>query len=230
MKTLGIIGGVGPLATMYYGDMIVRLTEAEKDQDHINMIILNDTTIPDRTAFILDSTQTNPVPVLVKDAQKLEAMGAQVITIPCNTAHTFFKEIQESVNVPVIHMINETVHRASAEGAKRVGILATTGTIEAGVFQQSCRDAGLTPVLPDEEIQRDVMTVIYDQVKAGRPTDVNLWEKITKAMEALHCERIILGCTELSIVKKELQLDQKFLDTLRVLAETAIVRCGGKVR
>lgn len=230
MKTLGIIGGVGPLATMYYGDMLVRLTDAEKDQDHINMIILNDTNIPDRTAYIVDPTQTNPVPVLQKDAQQLEAMGAEVITIPCNTAHTFFNEIQSAVNVPVIHMINETVQRAAAEGAKRVGILATTGTIQAGVFQQSCWEAGLIPLIPDDEIQQDIMSVIYDQVKAGRPTDKKQWEKITQAMEALQCERIILGCTELSIVKKELQLDHRFLDALRVLAETAIVRCGGRVR
>ena len=230
MKTLGIIGGVGPLATMYYGDKIVRMTDAEKDQDHINMIILNDTTIPDRTDYILDHTQTDPVPYLIKDAIQLEMMGADIITIPCNTAHTFYEDIQRAVNVPVIHMVDETVQRVAAKQAKRVGILATSGTIAAKVFQHSCEKAGLTPVLPDEATQRDVMTIIYDQVKAGRPADAALWNQITEAMETKECDYMILGCTELSIVKTELGLDSRFVDTLHVLAETTITRCGASLR
>lgn len=230
MKRLGIIGGVGPLATMYYGDMVVRLTAAAKDQEHINMIILNDTAIPDRTAFILDGTKEDPVPRMVADAKKLESLGAEVIAIPCNTAHTFYEEIQKAVNVPLLHMVRETAERAAAEGAERVGILATTGTIEAGVYQEACEQAGLTPVIPDDRIQKKVMHVIYDQVKAGQPVDAWMWEEITEAMEQQGCDRIILGCTELSIVKKELDLDSRFIDALRVLSETTVIRCGAPLR
>ena len=230
MKTLGIIGGVGPLATMYYGDMIVRITDAKKDQDHINMIILNDTTIPDRTEFILDHTKTDPVPFLMKDAMQLEAMGADIITIPCNTAHTFYEDIQRAVRIPVVHMVNETVKRAADEGAKRVGILATSGTVQAGVFQRACEEVGLEPVLPDAVTQQFVMSVIYDQVKAGQPVDATMWKEITQAMESKGCDRFILGCTELSIVKKELSLDNRFIDALRVLAETSVIRCGATLR
>lgn len=230
MKTLGIIGGVGPLATMYYADMIVRITDAEKDQDHINMIILNDTTIPDRTEFILDNTKTDPVPFLMKDALQLEAMGADIITLPCNTAHTFFDDIQRAVRIPVVHMVNETVKCAASDGAERVGILATSGTVAAGVFQDACVEAELDFVLPDAGTQKLLMSVIYDQVKAGRPVDAQMWGKIIQAMNNKGCDRMILGCTELSIVKKELNLDKNYIDALRVLAETTVIRCGAKLR
>ena len=92
-KTLGIIGGVGPLATMFIGEMIVRRTEAEKDQDHVNMVITNNTNIPDRTAFILGESDDDPVPVIISDANRLHAAGADILAIPCNTAHSFFNQI-----------------------------------------------------------------------------------------------------------------------------------------
>jgi len=115
-QTLGIIGGVGPLATMFIGEMIVRRTKAQKDQDHLHTIIDNDTNIPDRTAFILDNTKDNPVPVIIEDAKKLASVGADIIAIPCNTAHTFYQEIEEGSPIPVVHMIRETAKRAADLG------------------------------------------------------------------------------------------------------------------
>lgn len=125
-QTLGIIGGVGPLATMFIGEMIVRRTKAQKDQEHLHTIIDNDTNIPDRTAFILDNKKDNPVPVIIEDAKKLASVGANMIAIPCNTAHTFYHEINEGSPIPVLNMIRETAKRAADLGAERVGILATT--------------------------------------------------------------------------------------------------------
>ena len=154
-KTLGIIGGVGPLATMFIGEMIVRRTAAEKDQDHVNMIITNNTTIPDRTAFILGVSNDNPVPVIVSDAQRLTAAGADVLAIPCNTAHSFYEQIQNGTELPVIDMIGETAGRAVKEGAKRIGILATSGTITTGVYQKACESRGMTPIVPDDYVQAD---------------------------------------------------------------------------
>ncbi len=230
MKTLGIIGGVGPLATMYFGDMIVRMTDAAQDQDHLNTIILNDTSIPDRTAFILDRTKPDPVPRLISDAQLLESLGAGVLAIPCNTAHTFYEDIQGSVGIPLVHMVNETVRRAAAHGAVRVGILATTGTVRAGVYQEACRREGLTPVIPDADVQAKIMDVIYDQVKAGKPADTDMWQAITDSMDTERCDRIILGCTELSIVKKELALGNRYIDAMQVLSEAVILKCGAALR
>lgn len=225
-KTLGIIGGVGPLATMFIGEMIVRLTRASKDQEHVHTIIDNDTSIPDRTAFILDSTKENPVPVLQRDAVKLANAGADVICIPCNTAHTFYDDLVAASPVPVLHMIRETAKRAKSIGAKRVGILATDGTIYSKVYQAALLEQGIEPVVPNAEMQKMVMSIIYDYVKAGKEVTNAQWEKLAQHMKALQCDRVILGCTELSIVNKELKLGDFYIDSLIVLAESAITACG----
>jgi len=225
-KTLGIVGGVGPLATMFIGEMIVRRTKAAKDQDHVNSIITNNTRIPDRTAFIMGESGDNPVPVMIADMEKLTSIGAEIIIIPCNTAHTFYEELQQGATVPVIHMIRETMKRAADEGAVKVGILATTGTVTSEVYQQAAKEFGLEPVLPSKEIQGKVMSIIYDNVKAGKAADKDKWRDIENYMEAQGCDRIVLGCTELSIIKKELGLSDFHLDSLIVLAETAILSCG----
>lgn len=225
-KTLGIIGGVGPLATMFLGEMIVRQTKASKDQEHVHTIIDNDTTIPDRTAYILDQSKENPIPYLIRDAKKLATAGADIICIPCNTAHTFYDDLQYSSPVPVIHMIRETAKRASSLEAKRVGILATDGTIAAGVYQRALLEVGIEPIIPDERTQKEVMSLIYDYVKAGISVTYEQWYKIEQAMWALKCDNIILGCTELSIINKELKLNKRYIDSLIVLAESAIVYCG----
>ena len=165
-KTLGIVGGVGPLATMFIGEMIVRRTKAAKDQDHVNSIITNNTRIPDRTAFIMGRSEDNPVPVMIDDMAKLSSIGAEIIIIPCNTAHTFYDELEMGSPVPVIHMIRETMKRAAQQGAVKVGVLATTGTVTSKVYQQAANEYGLEPVLPSPEIQEKVMSIIYDNVKA----------------------------------------------------------------
>ena len=226
-KTLGIIGGVGPLATMFIGEMIVRRTNATKDQEHVHTIIDNDTSIPDRTAYILDQTKEDPVPYLVKDANKLANAGADLICIPCNTAHTFYEELQSASPVPVLHMIRETAKRAASTGAKRVGLLATDGTITSAVYQQALIEQDIEPVLPDKDIQKQVMSVIYDYVKAGKEVSEHQWNGIEQAMLQQGCDKIILGCTELSIVNKEFKLDSnRYIDSLLVLAESAILACG----
>ncbi|MFJ7732377.1 aspartate/glutamate racemase family protein [Lysinibacillus sp. NPDC097231] len=228
-QTLGIIGGVGPLATMFIGEMIVRRTKAAKDQEHLHTIIDNDTNIPDRTAFILDDTKENPVPVIIADAKKLASVGADMIAIPCNTAHTFYEDIIEGSPVPVLHMIRETAKRAYDLGAKRVGILATTGTLTSCMYQDALEEYGITPVVPDAKMREKVMSVIYDYVKAGKDVTQDNWQPIEEAMLALNCDRIVLGCTELSIVNRDLKLSDIYIDSLIVLAECAILACGYEI-
>ncbi len=225
-QTLGIIGGVGPLATMFIGEMIVRRTKATKDQEHVHTIIDNDTNIPDRTAFILDKTKENPVPVLIEDAKKLASVGANLIAIPCNTAHTFYDELAQGSPIPVLHMIRETAKRANDLGAKRVGILATTGTLTSRMYQDALEEFGITPVIPDDQMKEKVMAIIYDYVKAGKDVTQEDWLPIEEAMLAMDCDRIVLGCTELSIVNRDLKLSDKYIDSLIVLAECAILACG----
>ena len=229
-KVLGIIGGVGPLATMLLGEMIAKRTKAQTDQQHVNMVITNNTSIPDRTTYILDRSKANPIPVMISDAIKLKSIGAEVLAIPCNTAHSFYQDIQEGASMQVLHMINETAKRASQIGAKKVGILATTGTLTTSVYQLACLHAGVQPIVPDEGTQELVMSVIYEDVKAGQPVDFLKWQQIINKFDELGCDRIILGCTELSIVKKELNLDDMYIDSLMVLAESAILSCGYELK
>ncbi len=226
MKKVGIIGGVGPLATMFLGEMIVRLTDAQTDQQHIHTIINNDTTIPDRTAYVLDNTAPNPIPYLQRAAQVLTVAGADLLLLPCNTAHTFYQAITEAIDIPLVHMINETVAYAQAKQAKRVGILATDGTIAAGVYQQALVAQGMEAIVPPATVQKQVMAMIYRKVKAGQSVTSEEWQPIETAMVALGCDALILGCTELSIINRDLQLGSCYIDSLVVLAQRAIQLSG----
>ena len=226
MKKVGIIGGVGPLATMFLGEMIVRLTDAQTDQQHIHTIINNDTTIPDRTAYVLDNTAPNPIPYLQRAAQVLTVAGADLLLLPCNTAHTFYQAITEAIDIPLVHMINETVAYAQAKQAKRVGILATDGTIAAGVYQQALVAQGMEAIVPPATVQKQVMAMIYRKVKAGQSVTSEEWQPIETAMVALGCDVLILGCTELSIINRDLQLGSCYIDSLVVLAQRAIQLSG----
>lgn len=229
-KTLGVIGGVGPLSTAYFMEVVINKTEAKTDQEHINMIVLNHTEIPDRTAFILDSSKESPVPFMVEDAKKLETLGVSVIATPCNTAHYFYSELQASVNIPIINMIEETAKQLKKEGAKRVGVMATNGTVETGLFQRALSNYGIEPILPSPENQQYVMDIIYDNVKAGVPLDVEKFKSVTNELRLQGCDRAVLGCTELSVLKRDYSLNDYFIDSLEVLADRAIVACGGRLR
>lgn len=225
-KVLGIIGGVGPLATMLLGETIVRRTKAYTDQEHLHFIIDNDTRIPDRTEYILDHTKPNPVPVMVEDAKKLASAGADMICIPCNTAHRFYDDLQENSPIPVLHMIRETAKKARLLNAKRVGVLATIGTLTSNLYQEALIEEGIEPVIPDKAMQQELMTVIYDYVKAGKHVTREVWQPVESAMKEANCDYIILGCTELSVVRRELSLDNSYIDALVVLADCAITSCG----
>lgn len=230
-KTLGILGGLGPLATVYFMDLIVKLTEAAKDQDHISMIVLNHPAIPDRTEFILDNTKPNPLPVMIGDAKKLQTAGADYVVMPCNTAHFFYEQIQKNITIPMLNIIEETVKFAieKKSGIKRLGILATKGTISAGAYQNMCRKYGIDCFVPSISDEESLMNIIYNQVKAGNKVDIDEFLKIVSNMKADGCDAVILGCTELSIINKDFNLQRDdIIDSLEVLAERSIELCGKK--
>lgn len=229
-KILGVIGGVGPLSTAYFMEVLINKTEAAIDQEHVEMIVLNHCSIPDRTAYILDSTKQNPVPYMQEDAKKLEALGCSVIATPCNTAHYFHDELQSSVKIQIINMIEETAIELKNQGIKRAGIMATNGTMHSNLFQNALLKYGIEPVNPSEENQSYVMSIIYDSVKAGIPIDLDKFKSVVNELRLHSCERIILGCTELSLLKKEYSLNDFYVDSLEVLCERAIIACDGKVK
>lgn len=224
-KILGVIGGMGPLATQLFYGRIIENTEAHKDQEHLNMIILNHASMPDRTEAILKGNTDQLYSKLLEDARLLESMGADQIAVPCNTSHYFLDRIQEEIATPIIHMIRETV-TSLGEDKKKVGILATDGTIRTGLYQQEIHKKGMEPVIPSEEIQRKVMALIYDGVKDGGPLSPGDFNVVEREMQHLGCDRVILACTELSVLKERFGLGDFYLDAMSVLVERSIIRCG----
>ncbi len=229
-RVLGVIGGVGPLSTAYFMEVVIRMTDASSDQEHLDMVVLNHTEIPDRTDYILDPRNPNPSPMMQEDARKLERLGADVIVTPCNTAHYFYAELASAVQVPFLHMIDETALLLRQCRCKRAGILATNGTIASGLFQQSLASQGIEAVLPSPRCQQAIMELIYQGIKAGLPLDAGLFRSAADELRAEGCERIVLGCTELSLLKKEYGLDPFYLDAMEVLAMRSIEACEKTVK
>lgn len=229
-KMLGVIGGMGPAATAYFMDLLVRMTRAETDQEHLDVIVCHIPSIPDRTGYILDHRRENPLPAIIDYGKRLGAFGAGEIAIPCITAHYFYKSLVREIPVPIINAVEETVLYLKKKGFRRVGVMATSGTLHAGVFQKELERRGLEVVLPLAQRQKDVMDLIYKDIKSGRPGDMVRFRRVTEELRACGAEVIILGCTELSIVKRDADIGPGFIDTLEVLAMKSIECCGGEVR
>lgn len=232
-ECFGIVGGLGPKATVHFLNHIVARTAAKRDQDHPQFILLQHPQIPDRTDYILDPSKPNPLPYLLKDVQSLSEAGVSFIVIPCNTAHYFFDQLQDSCSVPIINMIRETVRYITTHFSadKKIGLLGTPGTLRSNLYQKELLEAGLTPVLPTEAIQNKVNALIFRQVKQGHCVDYRTYLDVLKNMYALGCHQLILGCTELSTIEDEADAhDFPLVDAQAVLAERSIQRAGKRVK
>lgn len=232
MGKLGVIGGMGPQATELLYQKIIDMTDAARDQDHIDMIILSHASMPDRTEAIRSGKTDAVLRLLTEDAEMLQAGGAEVIAIPCNTSHYFYERLQKAVHVPIIHMVRETVTRVASRLApgKRVGLLATDGTVFTGLYAHECEKAGLVCVTPDAPTQALVMKIIYEQIKAGEKGSLDDFGVIDTYLKRNGCEAAILACTELSCFKAFHALDRFYTDALDVLCYESIRRCGGKIK
>jgi len=225
MKTIGILGGMGPEATFELYGKIIRYTPSEKDQDHIPCVIFSNTQVPDRTESILKG-DAKAVKVLRDSAKVLEEAGADFIVIPCNTAHHWIKEIQNAVGIPVVDMIEETAKYLKGRRCKRIGLLATTGTIRTCIYEKVLEAYGIEVIKPAN--QENIMGVIK-KVKAG-DTSERQREIIEKEMASLKEKGIatfVLGCTELPLVFRKGKR-KEIVDPMDVLAATAIGLAGKK--
>lgn len=223
-KTLGILGGMGPAATAYFYRMITDHTSAARDSDHLNIIITSSADIPDRTDYILGKSSDSPLPVMMRDARTLEAAGASVIAVPCNTAQYFHEELDASVNIPILNIVRETAHYINARGFRRAALLATEGTIKSGLYERELCELGVGCVLPDKETQSLVNSIIYDYVKAGVPGGRALFGRVAAHMYDRGCDCLILGCTELPLAATA---HPSIVDSLLVLAYRSIIEVGG---
>lgn len=223
---LGILGGLGPAASCYLYQMLIDHTPATCDQDHIDIVISSRASTPDRTAFITGKSKDDPFLVMEQDGKSLVAYGATVLAIPCNTAHYFYDRLAAALPVPVLNMPRLTVAAAKAAGCTKLGILATDGTLLAETYQLMCAEAGVACAVPSPEHQRGVMTVIYDQIKHGKRADMTLFNAAVDDLKRQGCDMAVLGCTELSLVKRDEKLGSFFIDSTEVLCKNALIACG----
>ena len=229
---LGVLGGMGPQATNTFYQRIIDRTQAETDQEHLQVLIWSDAKIPDRTAGILAGPEAaeQVYQALLDGARLLERAGCTVLAIPCNTSHYFADRLQAQLKIPLIHMIRETVAAIQAMGKKTVGILATDGTVRTGIYQKELTAAGLTPVTLPEELQQVVMSIIYDEIKRGETGSREKFGEVDAWLRQAGCDCAILGCTELSVYRNLHSLPPYYIDAMEVLAQQAILRCGKQLR
>lgn len=232
-KLVGVLGGVGPMATVYFEEMVLEMTDAACDQDHLNMLVYNHSTIPDRTAFILGESKRSPLFDMAQDAQMLARAGCDFLVLPCNTAHFFHEHIQNAVSIPLLNIIEETVKACAAQDAHTIGVLATAGTVVADTYGIMCRQLGLTCIYPDKATQKQVTSIIYDHIKAGKPVKAREMTALYGRMRDEGCDAIVLGCTELSVAHRDLALHAAHpdvVDSLETLARRTILTAGKKLR
>ncbi len=228
IKTLGILGGMGPEATSYLFGLIIKNTKAEKDQDHIPVVIYNYPQIPDRTLNIVENKES-PLLYMIKGMKLLEKAKADIVLIPCNTAHYYISEINKYSTLPIMNMIELTSDYISKTGVKRAGILATTGTIRTSLFQKSLEKYGIEALCPtDREQEELVMEAVYGKkgIKAGykRGPEKLLIEAADRLISR-GAQVIISGCTEIPIVLKPKSVKGILVNPMDVLAKAAVAFC-----
>ena len=222
---LGILGGLGPMSTVYFYELLTAHTQAQTDADHIDLIISSRASTPDRTAFLLGRSKDDPFPAMREELHRLKNAGAELLVIPCNTAHTFYEKLQAASDAPILNIIEQTVAHLKRGGIKQFGLLATEGTVRSGAYQHFCKSNQITCILPTDEEQAEISAFIYRDIKQNRPVDMERFFKIADALRARGCERLVLGCTELSLLKKQGLSDEIYVDSLEVLAYHTILAC-----
>ena len=231
-KTIGILGGMGPYATADLFRKIVTLTDAAADSDHIRVYIDSNSAIPDRTSAILHGGP-DPLPEMISALRHLEACGADCLILPCNTAHFFLPQLQALTETPFLNMPDITAGSCARHfPGKRAAILATSGTLETGLYDRALSGKGVPFLHPDEKQQETLMHLIYDVVKAGRPMEPErtAWNALLESLRAAGADYFILGCTELPLLAERLAVPGPFIDPTEELAKEAIRFCGYPLR
>ncbi len=229
MKTLGVIGGLGPMATALFMRQITAMTDAACDQQHIDMIIRSIPSTPDRTAFLLGSSQDDPLPPVLSAARKLEEDSVACIAIPCVTMSCFMPRLRSALNTTVLDIVEETADCLERAGVGCAGIMATDGTVQFGYFQRALEQRGIKAVVPGEDMQAFVRDIIFSNVKKNLPADTDRFFAAADSLRSQGAECVVLGCTELSVVKRDHELGSGFIDALEALASRCVTECGARL-
>ncbi len=229
-RMIGILGGMGPEATLDLYRQIISLTPATRDQDHIRVLIYSNPKIPDRTEAISGNGES-PLTHLIESAKLLERGGADVIAIPCNSSHHFLPLIQAEIGIPILDMIAATCAKLAAllPEARTVGLMAAVGTVRSGVYHQALSKTGIDLLIPNEADQRELQAGIV-RIKAGehaRSTQ-EAFQSIGKRLIQAGADAVILGCTEIPLAFNPAEVDYPTLNSTRILAEAAVDWILGK--
>lgn len=225
-RLLGVLGGLGPMSTFYFCELLTAHTLVEQDGDHVDMLISSRASTPDRTAFILGQTSESPLPIMKEEALRLAKAGADLLVIPCNTAHYFYDGLREISPIPILNIIEETVLFLKKRNVRTMGLLATEGTVQSRSYHRLCEQHGMTCITPLPEEQNEITKIIYGAIKQNKAPDFSAFLRISQSLLNRGCECLVLGCTELSLLRREGLNQPWYVDSLEVLAYQTILACG----
>jgi aspartate racemase len=228
-RVVGIIGGMGPEATVELMRRVTVRTRAEDDADHVHLLIESNPKIPSRIAHLIEGGGRDPLPDILRVARNLEGAGAQALAIPCNTAHHYAQEIQAAVTIPLLHMVKLTAARIAARNpGARVGVLASTAVHRVGVYERELVDRGLEAVRPRR--QDDLMALIRGVKRGETGAEAARGLAEIGAEFEDHCEIALIACSELSLISEQLAASGRVLDSLDVLADAIVEFAGARTR
>ncbi|NJQ05424.1 aspartate/glutamate racemase family protein [Streptomyces lonarensis] len=235
LPVVGILGGMGPAATADFYTKLVAATPGDRDQDHLRTVIWSDPSVPDRTAALL-GTGPDPTPWLLRGGLVLRAAGASLIAIPCNTAHAFVPRLAGAVGVPIVHMIGEVaIHLASRRPRVRTaGLLATTGTVHAGLYQNWLGRHGIRTLLPPDDAQQAQVMAAIRAVKAGPSLAVrggasDALAAAAAGLVARGAQAVVAGCTEIPLGLSADRVGVPLVDPAVVLARALVRHAAGRL-
>lgn len=226
MYKLGVIGGMGPLATVKFYDKVVLNTEAHNDNEHIDLIVLNHSTMPDRTRCIIENKDTEFLNEIKKDLEILDKIGVDVVAIPCNTSHYFYDEFKNFVNLRIINMIEETILEIKRRGIKKVSVFGTLGTLNSKVYNKYAKENGIEVKELSLEDKKTVMDIIYKIKETNNLESKDFVEILNR-----YCNDKTIGiiaCTELSLL--DIPENLNTIDALDVLVNKSIEYSGAKIK
>ena len=226
MYKLGVIGGMGPLATVKFYDKVVLNTDAHNDNEHIDLVVLNHSTMPDRTRCIIEKKDLEFLNVIKKDLEILDNIGVDVVAIPCNTSHYFYDEFSKYTNLKIINMIEETILEIKRRGVKQVAVFGTIGTLNSKVYDKYAQKYGIEVKELSAEDKNSVMNIIYKITETNNLENKEFIEILNK-----YCDKDTIGiiaCTELSLL--DICKSINTIDALDVLVNKSIELSGAKIK
>ncbi|TCN35489.1 aspartate racemase [Kribbella orskensis] len=222
-RRIGVLGGMGPAATVDFYTKLIQETPAGRDQDHLPVVIWADPRVPVRSANLLDGVAADPTPWLRRGIEVLRHSGCDVLAVPCNTAHAFVPALAADAGLELVSIVDVTAAAIAADGARTVGLLATTGTLRSGLYSAALGERGVAMITPGTGDQQQVMNTIA-AVKGGRagPAEAHALTSVARRLTARGAEQVVAPCTELVLAVHAGELGLPLVDPARLLARTIV--------